>query len=111
MPDEINEIIEKAKKLSATIREHDLTRRYNECLARMNSDRTAQELYMKLISMGKELNEIMAAGGVVQKPQSSEYELMQKDLEQNPLVTEYIQAQSDYLDLLKRVIEKIKNPD
>jgi len=36
---------------------------------------------------------------------------MQRDLEQNSLVREYIQAQADYLDLLKRVIEKIKNPD
>lgn len=111
MPDDINIIIEKAKELSASIRGHELTRRYNECLARMNNDRTAQDLYMKLISMGKELNDIMAAGGVVQQPQSSEYELMQRDLGENPLVTEYIQAQSDYLDLLKRVIEKIKNPD
>lgn len=111
MPDDIAIIIEKARELSASIRGHELTRRYNECLARMNKDRTAQELYMKLISMGKELNDIMAAGGIVQRPQTSEYELMQKDLENNPLVREYIQAQSEYLDLLKKVTEKIKNPD
>ncbi|MBN1497379.1 MAG: YlbF family regulator [Spirochaetes bacterium] len=111
MSDEVDLIIEKAKELSASIRGHELTLRYNECLARMNNDRTAQDLYMKLVSMGKELNDIMASGGVVQRPQTSEYEIMQRDLEQNSLVREYIQAQADYLDLLKRVIEKIKNPD
>ena len=111
MPDDINFIIEKARELSATIREHELTRRYNECLALMNNDRTAQDLYMKLISMGKELNDIMTAGGIVQRQQSSEYELMQRDLENNPLVRDYIQAQADYLDLLKKIIEKIKNPE
>ena len=32
MPDDINFIIEKARELSATIREHELTRRYNSVL-------------------------------------------------------------------------------
>ena len=68
----------------------------------MNNDRTAQDLYMKLISMGKELNDIMTAGGIVQRQQSSEYELMQRDLENNPLVRDY----STGPGRLPRLIEK-----
>jgi cell fate (sporulation/competence/biofilm development) regulator YlbF (YheA/YmcA/DUF963 family) len=111
MPDDIDFIIEKARELSESIRGHAVARRYNECLAMMNNDRKAQDLYTKLISMGRELNDIMTAGGIVERPRTLEYELMQQELEQNSLVREYIQAQTEYLDLLKRIIEKIKNPD
>ncbi len=110
MPDTIQPIIRKAKELSASIREHETTRRYNECLLRMNNDRKAQQLYSKLIHMGKELNDRLSAGGAIEEQNSSEREMMQHELEQNTLVKEYIQSQKEYLELLNKVIEKIKNP-
>jgi cell fate (sporulation/competence/biofilm development) regulator YlbF (YheA/YmcA/DUF963 family) len=110
MNDTIQPIIDKARDLSASIREHEATRRYNECRSRISNDRTAQQLYSKLIAIGKELSDRIAAGGVIERQESSEYELMQRELEQNTLVKEFIQSQKEYLDLLNRVIEKIKNP-
>jgi cell fate (sporulation/competence/biofilm development) regulator YlbF (YheA/YmcA/DUF963 family) len=110
MPDDIQSIIDKAKMLSSSIRNHAVTQRYNECRSRMNSDRNAQELYTNLVRLGKELNETIASGGNVERLQSAEYELMQRDLERNTLVKDFIQSQKEYLDFLKKVIEKIKNP-
>ncbi len=110
MTDAIQPIITKARELAASIREHETTIRYNECLSRISSDRTAQQLYSKLIAIGKELNDRIAAGGVIEQQNSSEYELLQRDLEQNSIVKDYIQSQKEYLDLLNKVIEKIKNP-
>ncbi|HNW29754.1 MAG TPA: YlbF family regulator [Spirochaetota bacterium] len=110
MTDSIQPIIRKARELASSIREHEITLRYNETLARISNDRQAQQLYARLIAMGKELNDRLSAGGAVERQESSEYEMMQKELEQNTLVKEYIQNQKEYLNLLNRVIEKIKNP-
>jgi cell fate (sporulation/competence/biofilm development) regulator YlbF (YheA/YmcA/DUF963 family) len=110
MADSIQPIIRKARELAATIREHDATLRYNECLARMNRDREAQQLYSRLIEMGKDLNDRIAAGSDIERDNTSERAMLQRELEENTLVKEYIQSQKDYLDLLGKVIEKIKNP-
>ncbi len=110
MTESLQPIIRKARELAASIRDHDITRRYNECLDRMSQDRMAQQLYSRLIAMGKELNDRISAGGEVEQQNSSEREMMQRELEENTLVKDYIQAQKEYLDLLGKVIEKIKNP-
>jgi cell fate (sporulation/competence/biofilm development) regulator YlbF (YheA/YmcA/DUF963 family) len=110
MPDDIQSIIDKAKMLSSSIRNHAVTLRYNECRNRMGNDRSAQELYANLVALGKELNETISSGGTAEPQRTAEYELLQRKLEQNPLVKEYIQSQKEYLELLKKVIEKIKNP-
>jgi len=110
MPDDIQSIIDKAKTLSASIRSHPVTLRYNVCRGKMNNDRSAQKLYTDLVTLGKELNETISSGGTVERQQTTEYEMMQRELEQNPLVKEFIRCQKEYLELLKRVIEKIKNP-
>jgi cell fate (sporulation/competence/biofilm development) regulator YlbF (YheA/YmcA/DUF963 family) len=77
----------------------------------MSNDRNAQELYANLVTLGKELNETISSGGAVERDKTTEYELMNKELEQTPLVKEFIQSQKEYLELLKKVIEKIKNPE
>jgi len=110
MPDTIQLIIEKAKELSSSIKKLDVTRNYNDMRLKMNSDRNAQELYAKLVLMGKEINSRLASGGIEVNNRSYEYGLLQRELEQNPLVKEYIHTQREYLGLLKKVIERIKNP-
>ena len=110
MTDEIQSIIDKAKTFSASIRNHAVTLRYNECRKRMNNDRNAQEIYTNLVALGKELNERISSGSTVEQQRTTEIELMQRALEQNPLVKEFIQSQKEYLEVLKKVIEKIKNP-
>ena len=110
MTDGIQPIIRKARELAASMREHGITMRYNECRARMANDRKAQQLYAKLIAMGKELNDRLSSGGAIERENTSENEMLQRELEQSAVVKDYIQSQKDYLDLLNNVIEKIKNP-
>jgi cell fate (sporulation/competence/biofilm development) regulator YlbF (YheA/YmcA/DUF963 family) len=110
MHDNVQTIIEKAKMLSSSIRNLAVTRRYNECRNKMNNDRNAQALYTNLVALGKELNETISSGGTVEQQRTTEYELMQRELELNPLVKDFIQSQKEYLELLKKVIEKIKGP-
>ncbi|MBN2160483.1 MAG: YlbF family regulator [Spirochaetes bacterium] len=109
MQDEIQTIIGKAQELSALIRNHDVTRRYNDCRTRIQKDRKARELYSRLVSKGREINTAIAEGRQ-SEGQTSENELLQKELEETPLVKEYISSQREYLELLKKVIERIKAP-
>ncbi len=110
MADAVDIIIEKARALSGSITRHAATIRYNENLAKMNADRTSQNLYARLVSMGKEINERMARGETPISTVTSEYELLKREMADNALVREFIQSQQEYLNLLKKVIEKIKNP-
>jgi len=60
--------------------------------------------------MGKELNDRISAGSAIEQNNTSEHALLQRELEETTLIKDYIQSQKDYLDLLGKVIEKIKNP-
>ncbi|OHD70150.1 MAG: hypothetical protein A2W19_05010 [Spirochaetes bacterium RBG_16_49_21] len=110
MQEDISRIIEKARELSDSIRSHAITRSYDEIREKMRSDRNAQELYAKLVMMGKEISMLLAREEKIEAKDSSEYELLREELDHNPLVKEYIQTQREYLDLLKKVIERIENP-
>ncbi|HOD14339.1 MAG TPA: YlbF family regulator [Spirochaetota bacterium] len=110
MQEQVSIIIEKARDLAGAIREHEITKRYNECRADMNGDRKARDLHSRLVAMGREINEKIARGETIGPEPSSEHEFMRQELENNRLVKDYIQSQKEYLDLLKSVIERIKNP-
>ncbi|HOW82745.1 MAG TPA: YlbF family regulator [Spirochaetota bacterium] len=110
MPASPDQIILKARELSRLIKEHDLTKKYEQALTEITKDRDAQELLSELIIMGQELN-ARAARGEAMKPDSpSEREFLRERFEKKPAVKNFIQAEKDYLNLLKAVIEKIKNP-
>ncbi len=110
MQEQFRTIIEKARDLAGAIREHDLTKRYNDCRAGMNGDRKARDLHSRLVAMGREINERIARGETVGPESSSEYEFMRQELEGSPLVKDYIQSQKEYLDLLKSVIDLVRDP-
>jgi cell fate (sporulation/competence/biofilm development) regulator YlbF (YheA/YmcA/DUF963 family) len=110
MGDDIGIIIEKARELSESIGRHEITRRYHEAKDRMSKDRSSQELYSRLVAMGKELSFLISREESFETKETGEREFLRNELEQNPLVKEYIHAQREYLELLKRVIDKIRNP-
>ncbi len=110
MPDNIQLIIERAKELSNLIKSHPATLAYDEARMKMNADRKAQDLYSKLVIRGREINSRLADTKIEDNAPTSEDEMLHNALKQNPLVIEYIRSQTEYLDLLKNVLERIKNP-
>lgn len=109
-PEEIQPIIEKAKQLSDLISGHEATKKYNLCRDRIRNDRKAQELYTKLVAMGRELSEKIDRGETAGGVALAEHELLQRELSENTLVKDYILSQKEYLELLRQVIDRIKNP-
>ena len=110
MPENIQHIIDKARELSDSIKNHEITLRYKNILLKMSKDRKARDLYAELVRMGKEINAALAREEKTEPRSSSEYEALRIELEQNPLIKECIRLQREYLDLLKKIIERIKNP-
>ena len=106
----IDRIIEKARELSGMIEKSEIAREYYEGIQLMQKDAKAQNLLAKLISLGRELNESISSGESSHTHGGAEIELIREEMENNELVKKYILAQKNYVNLLKLVQERIKNP-
>jgi len=103
-------IIEKARELSQMIENSDIAREYYDGIELMQKNVKAQNLLSKLVSLGRELNESISSGDASLSPGGAEIQLLREEIEKDDLVKNYILAQKNYVNLLKLVQEKIKNP-
>ena len=109
MKDEYNEIILKARELADMIKKSRPWLKYQQALTALEADPDSQKILERLISMGQEVWEKISCGE--SDPGSREgNEILMAELQEHPLVMEFILAQKEYLDLLKGVISQIKNP-
>lgn len=103
-------IIDKARELSQMIEDSEIAVDYYESIKMMQKDANAQQLLSKLILLGKELNEAINSGEKDSLPGGAEAELLREEIGKNDLVKNYILAQKNYINLIKLVQERIKNP-
>ena len=103
-------IIEKARELAVMIENHDITIRYRESLEKMKNDAAAQRLLAELIRIGGEINALNETNQD-SAPGRAELEILQVEFEKNQTVKNHILVQKEYLDLIKMVQERIKNPE
>lgn len=92
------------------IEKSDIALEYFESINKMQQDVKAQQLLTKLISLGRELNEAISSGNEGEVTGGAEAELLRAEIEKNDLVKNYILAQKNYINLIKLVQERIKNP-
>jgi len=107
--EDYSEIIKKARELSILIKEHEITRRYRETSEKIKNDVSAQRLLEKLVMLGRDLNEQLLKGEEA-KAGEAELEFLKSEFEKNILVKEHLLAQKEYLNMLKSIQERIKNP-
>lgn len=103
-------IIDKARELSKMIENSEISNNYFESIIMMQKDSKAQKLLSKLIVLGKELNEAINSGEKESLPGGAEAELLREEIGKNELVKNYILSQKNYVNLIKLVQERIKNP-
>jgi cell fate (sporulation/competence/biofilm development) regulator YlbF (YheA/YmcA/DUF963 family) len=106
----IEMIIEQARELSQMMEKSDIAHEYYESINKMQQDGKAQQLLSKLIILGRELNDAISAGDEGKVTGGAEAELLREEIENNDLVKNYILAQKNYVNLIKLVQERIKNP-
>ncbi|PKL37346.1 MAG: hypothetical protein CVV44_17080 [Spirochaetae bacterium HGW-Spirochaetae-1] len=110
MSEDYSDIIAKANELSSLIKNHDITDRYHEIQEDMKRDHKSQELLARLVMLGEELTRKGRQGEPIQAEKSSEYILLQQELEKNELVKDFILRQKEYLNMIHLMQDRIKNP-
>ena len=106
---EYNNIIQKAKELALMIKNHEISLRYRDSLAKMKQDVTSQKLLMELIRIGGELNNSADTGSepIMGK---AEAEILKNEFYGNKLVKDHILIQKEYIDFITKIQDRIKNP-
>lgn len=99
-----------ARDLSGLIQDHPVTHRYREALLLIKDDAGSLELLTRLIGLGKELDRKAREGKDVAADSSPENEYLRRELAGNDLVKTFIASQKEYLNLVREVIDRIKNP-
>ncbi len=103
-------IIEKAKELSGMIENHEITVKYRESLEKMKNDAVAQRLLADLIRIGGEINALEGKDEEASTGRA-ELEILKGEFDRNGTVKDHILAQREYLEFIKTVQERIKNPE
>lgn len=103
-------IIEKAKELAKMIDSHQITVKYRESLERMKQDAAAQRLLAELVRIGGEIKnsdgtETGASAG------RAELTLLKDEFDRNQTVKDHILIQREYLNFIKQIQDRIKNPE
>ena len=109
MMDKYKNIINKAKELSALIEKHEITVRYRASLEKMKQDVTAQRILAELVRIGAELNNRSATDSELSTGRA-ELDILKDEFDKNSNVRDHILIQREYLDLIKKVQDRIKNP-
>jgi len=103
-------IIEKARELARMIENHEITVRYRESLEKMKNDAVAQRLLSELIRIGGEIQN-QSGTDAESSTGKAELEILKDEFEKNKTVKDHILIQKEYLDLIKMVQDRIKNPE
>ena len=90
--EDYSEIIQKARQLSDMINSHEVTVRYRESLEKIRADSQAQNLLAQLIQLGGELSRSMDSPETENSMGSAELELLNRQMEENPIVKEHLVA-------------------
>lgn len=103
-------IVEKARELARMIENHEITLRYRESVEKMKHDAVAQRLLAELVRIGGELNKISGTDAEMTTGKA-ELEMLKNEFDNNQIVKDHILSQKEYLDLIKMVQDRIKNPE
>ena len=105
-----SEIIQKARQLSDMINNHEITIKYRESLEKIRGDVNSQRLLSELVRIGREISENMNVPDGQKSFGKAELEMLQHELDSGIIVKEHLVIQRQYLDMIKQVQDRIKNP-
>ena len=108
MEDRFPEISAKAAELSSLIQAHPRARRYLQALEKMKEETKAQDVYARLVKMGKEIADVKDKDKELSEEFISENARLREDIIKYPVVTEFIESQKDYFELMKEVQDSLK---
>lgn len=104
------EIYKLAEDLSKELQEHPFAKEFEKYQNIIKNDMVAQRLMQELVAMGESLSEKGHRGEPVTAEHNAENMLLQQRLEKNENVKAFINAQKQYLTLIKQVRKAYTTP-
>ncbi|MGL4368259.1 MAG: YlbF family regulator [Spirochaetota bacterium] len=108
MIENIDDIMKKAEELSRTVQDHAVSRRYISALEKIKSDPESQEVYARLVKLGKEISDIKDKDKELSDDFIAENAKLRDEIASHPLVTEFIESQKDYFQMMKQIQDAIR---
>ena len=108
MDNSFADITSQADELGKLIAAHPRTRRYASALEKMKADPKAQEIYARLVKLGKEIADIKEETKELSEEFIAENDRLRLELTESPIVTEFIESQKEYFEMMKEVQEKLR---
>jgi cell fate (sporulation/competence/biofilm development) regulator YlbF (YheA/YmcA/DUF963 family) len=102
------DIMVSAETLGASVSEHPRSRRYSSALDKMKADTRAQEVYARLVKLGKEITDVKDNSSELTEEFINENARLRDELLEFPVVTEFIESQKEYFEMMKAVQDKIR---
>ncbi len=102
------EVLDQARHVSSMLRESSVFRNFQQAEEGLRQSREARETLSRLIEMGGRINVELLEGKKLEE--TAESRLLREELEKRPEVRDFLAAQSAYLDLLTRIMERIRKP-
>jgi cell fate (sporulation/competence/biofilm development) regulator YlbF (YheA/YmcA/DUF963 family) len=103
------DIITKTDELAIAIKSHDISVRYADLLGKLKKDEKAQDIYTRLVKLGKDISEAKDTGKELSEEFVLENDALKNDLQDSPLVREFVEAQKDYFEMISAVQKMLIN--
>ncbi len=104
----MEEILELASKLSEAIANNNRYKMFKETEEQLTKDDVAKEISEKLEKQSKKIYELEKNSQPIEVEDKKKLRQIKEEVASNPSIQKFLKAQADYIELMKRVNERIK---
>ncbi len=105
----MEEILELASKLSAAIANNNRYKMFKETEEQLKKDNVAKDISEKLEKQSKKIYELEKNLKPIEVEDKKKLQQLKEEVASNPSIQKFLKAQADYVELMKKVNERIKS--
>ncbi|MHC4267956.1 MAG: YlbF family regulator [Planctomycetota bacterium] len=105
----MEEILELASKLGAAIANNNRYKMFKETEEQLKKDNVAKEISEKLEKQSKKIYELEKNSKPIEVDDKKKLQQLKEEVASNPSIQKFLKAQADYVELMKKVNERIKS--
>jgi cell fate (sporulation/competence/biofilm development) regulator YlbF (YheA/YmcA/DUF963 family) len=105
----MEEILELASKLGAAIANNNRYKMFKETEEQLKKDNVAKEISEKLEKQSKKIYELEKNLKPIEVEDKKKLQQLKEEVASNPSIQKFLKAQADYVELMKKVNERIKS--
>jgi len=103
----MQEIVELAEKLGSLLAKEPAVRAFVQARKSVDDDKQAQQLLKDYEAQARRIGELEASGKPVEPEDKHKLSDLQSQISSNELIKKFLQAQVEYMDVIRKVNERI----